>query len=175
MKKVKWLGSILLMCILSVISSQAQNLKPELFECSDNQCDWVIIKDKKLIKQEGTASLYNVGLIWGHSLHRKGHYPKGYSKKIDIDWVSSSKDEFSLFCYSKLPVYIVGNEFNILNFKYADTRAVKTAAMEYVRICYDAPWNSSLSESFQKKHNLSEPFMDEVSVKKPEELFQYVK
>ena len=175
MMKITRLVISLSLTLISITPCHALDQKPELFECSDKQCDWVIIKDKKLIKREGTASLHNVRLIWGHSLHRKGHYPKGYSKKIDIDWVSSSKDEFSLFCYSKLPVYIVGNEFNILNFKYADTRAVKTAAMEYVRICYDAPWNSSLSESFQKKHNLSEPFMDEVSVKKPEELFQYVK
>jgi len=161
--------------ILLAVSAQAIEKKPELFECGVKTCDWVKINEKTLVKQDKGASLYKVELIWGESSHKKGRAPKFFSKKIPIRWREASKDQFSVFCYNKLPVYIIGNEFNILNFKFSDTHAIRTAAMEYVRVCYDAPWNAALSGTFLKEHNLSEPMTEDVAAKTPEDLFQYVK
>jgi hypothetical protein len=161
--------------ILLFHPAEAKEKKPELFECGVKTCDWVKINEKTLVKQDKGASLYKVELIWGESSHKKGRAPKLFSKKVPIRWRESSRDQFSVFCYNKLPVYIIGNEFNILNFKYSDTHAIRTAAMEYVRVCYDAPWSAALSGTCLKEHNLSELMTEDVSAKTPEDLFQYVK
>jgi hypothetical protein len=144
---------------------------PFLGRCHMNYCGWIKISEGKLLKQQGEARLYEVKSSYGQTFHKDGNYPERFSKGLKVEW--GGEDVAYIFCYNKLPVYY-GEEAVVLDFTMI-AGAVESAANEYVRVCYGAEPYSWDQKAFLKKHDIGVPFVDEIKVKEPMDLFKYVK
>jgi hypothetical protein len=159
--------------LVALLCGDAFAENPQAGLCTGGYCAWGIIKSKAKLKEVKGASLYKLEVLAGTSEHKEGQYPEKYDSKIYIEWNKKPHPVY-VFCYDKLPVVVVDNKPNVLNFQELSHSSESDAGV-YVEICYGIKDSSWASEGFASKHNLEKPSTDDVKIKDPLELFKYVK
>jgi hypothetical protein len=153
--------------------------EPGLMRCSENVCEWSLIKSKVAIAKERDVNLFEAEIIRGYSFHRTGYVPmiehsENAYKQIRIKWNRGNPEKVVVFCYGRLPVYGSDGKWFVLPFD-SPYRAFHQAMSDFVHICYDARRSAWQDGGFLEKHHLTMPYVDQVSIKDPKELFKYVK
>jgi hypothetical protein len=153
--------------------------EPGVTRCSENACEWSLIKKKRTVSKENDVNLIEAEIVRGYSLHKTGYVQvveqnKDSYKKIRIKWNKGEPEGVTVFCYGRLPVYGTDGKWFVLPFD-SPYPAFHQAMSDFVHICYDAQRNAWQDGAFLEKNHLTMPLVTQVSIQDPKELFKYIK
>ena len=149
-----------------------------LGRCHMDNCWWMNVQHKTLIKQEGDARLYRFEKRTTSAEFNNQPYPKTMPKALEHSWNKHPEINYVL-CSDKLPVYIEANKkgytahipFDLIGQPSGATEGVTNL---YNYICYgihdgkEAPKHRYYFKSEQEQCR-------EIQLKKPEAIFDFMK
>ena len=149
--------------------------EPHIGRCRMDYCSWSSILKKDLVKQVKDAALYRVEVRGGTSgeYAPSEDYPDKYDPSVRIKWDDPAGTAL-IFCYSRLPAVIFGNQVTVLNFSEVGGSR-ESAANLYVNVCHDGDSFDWLSEKWRKEYGYGPPLTEDVTIDTPADLFGYVR